>query len=152
MNTKRVKPMLFGQSLFEVVMALAILAVILTGIVSLTSKSVTTASFSKNKAQANRYASEAIEYLRAQKEFLGWPAFQTAVTASGGVWCMNDLTFTVSGACDPANPSHNIGSSIFQRTLSTQENTDNIDVTVTVSWTDEKGFHETKTVSSISDW
>lgn len=139
-----------GQSLFEVILALAVSAIVLTGIVSLTSKSVSTSTYSKNKAQANRYASEAMEYIRTQKAILGWSAFVTAVGT--GDWCLPSLNLSNHNSCT-ASASDYISGTIFQRTLTISNvMTKTMDVSVKVVWSDEKGIHETRTVSAISDW
>lgn len=142
-----------GQSLMEVIIALAVTAIILTGIVSLTSKSVSTSTYSKNKSQANRHASEAMEYVRTQKEQLGWTDFKTLITTPDpDVWCMKTLEFTMSGVC-PADDTGKITGTIFQRTLEVKNVlSKTMDVEVKVVWSDEKGTHETYTISSISNW
>jgi Tfp pilus assembly protein PilV len=140
----------FGQSLFEVILALAVSAIVLTGIVSLTSRSVSTSTSSKNKSQANRYAREAMEYIRTQKGLLGWSAFVT--TAQPGDWCLSSLDFTKHYSCTTSSTDF-ISGTIFQRTLTVSNvSAKTMDITVKVVWIDEKGTHETRTVSAISDW
>jgi len=143
-----------GQSILEVILALAILAVIITGIVSLTSTSVNTSTYSKNVSQANRYADEVIEYIRKEKEFSGWSDFTSdIITAYGGIWCMSDLTLTINEACDPLDSNHFISGTIFQRTLTaTSVNSNSINIDVQVSWTDDKGTHTTKSSTTVSNW
>ncbi|KKQ48658.1 MAG: hypothetical protein US95_C0056G0010 [Candidatus Woesebacteria bacterium GW2011_GWB1_38_5] len=143
-----------GQSILEVILALAILSIIITAIVSLTSTSVNTSTYSKNVSQANRYADEVVEYIRKEKEFSGWSDFTSdIITAYGGIWCMPDLTFTINEACDPLNNSHFISSTIFQRMLTaTPINDNSIDIDVEVVWTDDKGLHQTKSSTTVSNW
>lgn len=142
-----------GQSLMEVIIALAVTAIILTGIVSLTSKSVSTSTYSKNKSQANRYAGEAMEYVRTQKEHLGWSNFKTIITSPDpDIWCMKALEFTSSGVC-PSDDTGKISGTIFQRTLEVKNvSNKTMEIEIKVIWSDEKGTHETYTVSAISDW
>ncbi len=144
------------MSIFEVLMAVSISALVLTGIVSLTSKTVTSSAFSKNKALANGYVNQAMEFVRKEKEFKGWEDFYSEITAPDpDVWCMVDLTFsspTMQGIC-PADGTGNIAGTIFSRTLTLGNVTDSsMDIVIRVSWVDEKGVHETKTVSVIGDW
>jgi Tfp pilus assembly protein PilV len=150
-NMRFTKYIYNGQSLFEVILALAVSAMILTGIVTLTSKSVSTSTISKNKSQANKYASEAMEYLRKEKEFQGWDVFSTTIGA-GGDWCMSTLSLTDPVACSSsANPY--ITDTIFQRSLNVSDLTGkSMNIKIKVSWTDEKGLHETYTESVISDY
>lgn len=145
-----------GISIFEMIMAIAISAIVLTGIITLTSKTVSTSSFSKNKALANGYANEAMEFIRKEKEFEGWAVFKTEITLPDpDVWCLIDLTFsspTIIGEC-PLDETGNIPGTIFKRTLTLTAVSDNsIDFNIRVSWSDEKGTHDTHTVSVIGDW
>jgi type II secretory pathway pseudopilin PulG len=144
--------LLQGQSIFEVILALAVSAIMLTGIISLTSRSVSTSTLSKNKAQANRYASEAVEYFRKEKEFYGWTTLKNAATAGGGNWCMTNLSFSINSECDPDNSAHFISNTIFQRTAAVSATGKTLDISIKVKWIDEKGTHETYTISAISDW
>ena len=144
-----------GQSLFEVILALAISAIILTGIVSLSSTSINTSTVSNNKSQANRYAGEAMEYVRKEKAFLGWNSFIT--TIGTGSWCLKTLDFTVAphapcGASDYLQdpPGKN---TVFKRELTLETITsDYVTFRIVVSWVDEKGTHETRSVSTVSNW
>lgn len=145
-----------GQSLFEVIFALAVAALILTGIVALTSTSITSSAYSKNRTQANRYASEAMEYVRVQKEFLGWTVFFNTVKDSGDgstagteIWCMQTLSFSINSTC---NLTQVISGTNFARVLTVTGDTNYVDLEVKVSWTDEKGSHNITTQSSIGNW
>jgi type II secretory pathway pseudopilin PulG len=144
----------FGQSLFEVIMAIAVSAIILTSIVALTSKSVSTSAYSKNKAQANRYAGEAMEYTRTQKEFLEWAAFESKVTYGGGKWCLDTLEYgTGKSVSAESDCLAYIPSTIFIRYIEVTTNAEgSLNIEVKVRWTDEKGTHETFTISTIGRW
>ena len=66
MNKKKITN--FGQSLFEVVFAVAIAAMILVGIVSLATTSTRNSIFSRNNSQATKYAQEVVEWLREERD------------------------------------------------------------------------------------
>jgi Tfp pilus assembly protein PilW len=51
-----------GQSMFELVVAIAISALVIVTIVSLTTISIRNSNFSKNKSLASTYAQQATEY------------------------------------------------------------------------------------------
>lgn len=57
-----------GQSLFEVMFALSVAAMILVAVVALVATSIRNSTFSKNKALANKYASELSEWLKKEKK------------------------------------------------------------------------------------
>lgn len=140
-----------GQSLFEVVLALAVSVIIIMAIVSLASKSVTTSTYSNNNSQAARYVGEAMEYMRKEKEFGSWNTLKTAITAGSGQWCMTDLSLTNSHACNPFNSSDNIPNTIFQRTATASATASTINIDIGVTWFDEKGFHRVNTTGAISN-
>ena len=143
---------LSGQSIFEVILALAISAMVLTAIVTLTSKTVTTSANSKNKSQANRYASEAMEFARKWEDQNGWTAFKDQVIIdplNTNSWCMASLDFNTSGEC---GSGIHIANSQFTRNLYATLETNSIKIEVKVTWLDETGTHETYTESYISNW
>ena len=79
-----------GQSMFEVVIALFIIAMIIVGVVSLTTVSVSN-SFFKNKTLAGKYSQEAIEWLRSQTK----ADFTTFKTSASGTRCLKTLAFSL---------------------------------------------------------
>jgi Tfp pilus assembly protein PilV len=139
-----------GQSLFEVVLALAVAALIIIAIVVLATISIRNASFSRNQSLTTRYAQEAIEWLRGQRDE-GWDAFyDRAFTTS--LWCLKSLSWTdaIIGGC---GSSGFISDTIFKREISfTILDTSTIDTEVKVYWEDAQGLHETKTLTTFTDW
>lgn len=138
-----------GQSLFEVVLALAVAALIIIAIVALATISIRNASFSRDQSLTTRYAQEAIEWLRGQRDE-DWDAFATRALTP--LWCFKSLSWTDAkiGECD--SPDF-ISDTIFKREISfTILNASNIDTAVKVYWEDAQGLHETKTVTTFTDW
>ncbi|TEU02534.1 hypothetical protein E3I18_00780 [Candidatus Woesebacteria bacterium] len=138
-----------GQSLFEVVLALAVAALIIISIVALATISIRNANFSRNQSLATRYAQEAIEWLRGQRDE-GWDAFTTRALTP--LWCLKSLSWTDAtiGGC---GSSGFISDTIFKREISfTILDASNIDTEVKVYWQDAQGLHETKTVTTFTDW
>lgn len=138
-----------GQSLFEVVLALAVAALIIVAIVALATTSIRNASFSRNQSLATRYAQEAIEWLRGQRDE-DWDAFTTRALTP--LWCLRSLSWTdaVIGGC---GSSDFISDTIFKREVSfTTIDASNIDTEVNVYWQDAQGLHESKTVTTFTDW
>jgi len=138
-----------GQSLFEVVLALAVAALIIIAIVALATISIRNANFSRNQSLTTRYAQEAIEWLRGQRDE-DWDAF--AARALTPLWCLKSLSWTDAkiGEC---GSSDFIFDTIFKREISfTILDASNIDTAVKVYWEDAQGLHETKTVTTFTDW
>ena len=140
-----------GQSLFEVLFAIAIAAIILVGVVSLSSSGVRNSAFSRNKTLATRFAQETTEWIRRERDFTNdWTAF----SAHAGTHCFSS---TPISSWAPGGCGSNISGTIFEReavlTVSTTTVAgDTMDIFVTVSWEDAQGTHEVKTVTSLTNW
>lgn len=138
-----------GQSLFEVVLALGVVTAICVGIVSLTVSSIRNASFSKNKTLAGRYAQEATEWLRSQRD----ADFDVFKANAVGTRCLKDLVWTGGASCTATN---NIsGTILFRKVSFTTISPDGktiIEADVVVYWNDAQGYHETRSATSFSDW
>ncbi|EKE05832.1 MAG: hypothetical protein ACD_19C00176G0054 [uncultured bacterium] len=130
-----------GQSMFEVVIAIFIIAMIIVGVVSLTTISVSNSVFSRNKTLAGKYSQEAIEWLRSQRE----ANFTTFKTNAVGTRCLNTLTFTA--------PPCQFINTIFKRqvTFTTTTNPTIIKAEVITSWTDSKGTHQAVSTTEFTD-
>lgn len=138
-----------GQSLFEVIFAIAIAAIILVGIVALAATSVRNSSFARNQSLATRYVQEASEWLRAERD-ADWTAFSAKSSAvSGTDWCLSSLSWPgSSGNCGPP-----ITGTIFAReTKLIEETTEIVRAEINVVWNDAQGVHTTRSVARFTDW
>lgn len=139
-----------GQSLFEVVFAVGVSALIITTIVVLAANSVANSTFSRNKALAGRFTGEAIEWLRGQRD-ADWDFFLDK--AQTETWCLPDLDWDLAftGACaDTATISRDAN---FKREINfNMIDLGNIETKIIVYWTDAKGLHESSTVTNFTDW
>lgn len=144
-----------GQSLFEVVLALGVIAAITVGIVSLTVSSIRNAAFSKNKTLAGRYAQEAIEWLRSERD-KNFTVFKTRVQTPPLKWCLTgpDLNWNKHSACGVSD--YISGSPPLFREVtfsgSTISGSTIIRASVRVYWTDAQGAHEVTSTTLFSDW
>lgn len=137
-----------GQSLFEVVFALAITALILTGVVSLSAMTIRNSDYSKNNALATKYAQEAVEWLRGQRD-TDWTTFYTHSGTTPVVTCLGTSPITSWGG------SCTISGTVFSRsvTLTTDSaNLDIIEAMITVSWTDGNGEHRVTSTTRFTHW
>jgi len=156
-----------GQSLFEVVFTVAIVALILTGITSVAVVSVRNASFSDNNAQSTRYAQTTTEWLRAERDD-DWSAFLTNVGSNSPsfTYCLDSLGWSNPDSCTAAET---IGSTIFMRNVSfscfefvtgtgfisvvcTDVNVSNIQANISVSWVDAQGTHTVDNTARYTNW
>ena len=139
-----------GQSLFEVVIALAISTIIIVTLVSLVSSSIRNSTFSRNKTLASRHAQEATEWLRGQRD-TDIETFRTNVLTI--IWCMKDLAWTISGPCAAGDK---IPGTSFSREISFTSSSVSgkvvMEANIRVFWEDSQGDHEVTSATSFSDW
>jgi hypothetical protein len=142
-----------GQSLFEIVLALAITTLIIVAIVALTATSIRNTTFSKNKTLASRYSQEATEWLRGERD-TDFDAFKTRALNST-LYCLPSLSWSpeIIGAC---GSGQEIANTPFRREISFSTTSvacgDLIEAGVKVYWTDSQGIHEVRSVTCFSDW
>ncbi len=137
-----------GNSLIEVVVAAAIVALILVGLVNVTTTNLSNSQYSRNKTLATKYADEALEWIRIQRDALGWDALSYFASASPPDYCMNTLVWTYGGLCD--NTDARIDE-LFHRDVNLYLDpleTGKITVTVKVSWV-QGALNPNVTVKSI---
>lgn len=141
-----------GQSLIEVLAGLAMAVLIVAALINMVTASLRSANFAKTTSQATKYAQEAIEWLRSQRDLPGrtWDQFKLSLlsTDNSKVWCVKDVTVglpVVSGAC--ASDQYvcyggctDAEKTIFFRQITVARdlsNADRLNIKVTVSWKDQ---------------
>ncbi|MDP1709994.1 MAG: hypothetical protein Q8L28_00025 [bacterium] len=140
-----------GQSLFEVVVALAISTLVIIAVVSLAALSIRNTDFSKNKVLASKYAQEATEWLRGQRDADFEIFYADTLT---NTWCLRALSFTQAGVC---GSSSKIGDSAFYREVGfinglTPNGETLVEARVRVYWNDAQGSHEVINSTAYTDW
>ena len=140
---------LSGQSLFEVVLALGLIAMIIVTVVSLASVSIRNSSFSRYKSLATRYSQETLEWLRGERDS-GWTTFVTH--AQTPTFCFPSLSWALAkvGVC---GADDKISGTPLKREIGfTIIDLENIETSVKVYWTDAQGYHESKSVTDFTNW
>lgn len=138
-----------GQSLIEVVIALALISMVLITLVAMAALSIKTSVFSRNQTESARFTEQASEWLRAEKD-VGWTNFSTY--AATPTWCFDTGTnWNTPGACPTGDT---ISGTIFQRSAVFAINPldGSIQVTVTTTWTDAQGTHSSPTTIIFTNW
>jgi len=120
-----------GQTLVEILLAVAAAGLVLIGLIRVVTISLRNAQFAKNQALATRYAQETMEIIRAYRDQNSWSVFSQ------------------ESNCE--NPS-GLSSlpSIFNRSIDCSVNGDRVTVTVTVSWNNNK--HKSELISYFTKW
>ena len=138
-----------GQSLFEVVFAIGIAAIVITGVTIVATISVRNSTYSKNNAIATKYTQEQLEWLRGQRD-AGWIAFTTNIgpacsgTFSWGAECLVDSLFKRKATYTCKDSSENNVACTPSAVM--------VDVTVEVSWSDSQGNHTVNSSTRFTNW
>ena len=139
-----------GQSLFEVVLALAVITAVIVAIIILATNTIRNANFSKTKTEATRYAQEATEWLRGERD-ADFDTFRTNALSIN--WCFTTLSFGPSqlGLCSEGEVIP--GTQLRREATFSEITATSIDkAEVRVYWSDAQGTHEVKTITSFTDW
>lgn len=125
-----------GQSLLEVVAALAAALLVILGLVRVTISSMRNSQFAKNQALATQYAQEAMEQTRSFRDQNSWEDFWDEKVGKEEGPITIDILFSRTVTIE--NAETNPGEA------------DRARVTVTVSW--EEGEHQSELVSYLTKW
>ena len=136
-----------GQTLAEVVVAIRVVVLLVTGLVVGTSVSLKASQYGKARSQAVQYAQEAVELSRNLRDS-GWTGFM----AYGGVtpksWCLDKsgAWTAMSGAC-PANIDN-----FYTRQVTFTWNDPKMKVDVSVSWIDGNKTFTVPITTYFTQW
>ena len=126
--------------MYEVVFAIGIAAIIITGVLVVSTTSVRNSTYSRNNAQATKYAQEAMEWLRSERDAGG-----SVFSRHSGACNIGSLGWGACGNCV-------ITGTIFCRRVTLTVGVDTIDAVVEVSWDDSQGNHTVKSVTKFTNW
>ncbi|MBI2622025.1 hypothetical protein HYW66_00085 [Candidatus Microgenomates bacterium] len=132
-----------GQTLLEVIVGLGVGVVVLVAITSAVLSSLTGSDFGKNQTQATLYAQQGMEVVRDLRNKEGAGFFSRS-----GSYCMDSTNSLVPGVCSSPNLDGFFTRKIIFAILGAGRER----ATVTVSFTDSRGMHESNLVSIFTDW
>ncbi len=147
-----------GYSLYEVIVVLGVVSLVLIGIVSLATRSIRNSSFSQNNAMASKYAQEAIEWLRQERD-KSWDNFYSKASSSGNIYCLRNLNSWPSPSPNGCGINDFIeGTNNFYResTLSLVSidgpSSTIVNALVVVRWNDSQGTHSVRSATTFTYW
>lgn len=121
-----------GQSLVEVLGALAVLVIVVLSLVAVNTRSVYNAAFARDQASATQHSQEVIEKIRVYREQNSWATFIGNCESVPGLGPL-PLPFNLSVSCN-----------CFAG--------DSCDIQVVVGWTDSLGTHQSELTTRLTDW
>jgi type II secretory pathway pseudopilin PulG len=142
-----------GQSILEVLFATTVVALVLVAVLSTIIASLRNARISMEQAQATSYASEALEWLRHQRDGQGWIPFKEQAIAD--VYCLPSLPADITGLNSAAGACVNnpIPNTSFVRELTIDHlPNDEIQTTVTVTRPSRSGPAVTTLEGRFNQW
>ena len=141
-----------GQSLFEVVLSLAVITVVIVALIILAYSSIRNANYSKNQTLATKHSQEVIEWLRGERDSDFDFFYDKALTAGGGSYCFPSLSWTAAklGSCDDSDVI--VGTILKREIFFTIVDLANIEVQAVVYWDDAQGLHEVRAITNYTDW
>ena len=145
-----------GVSMFEMIVAVFIVAIILTAIASLSTTSIRNNTFSVNKNRASSYAQEGVEWLRGLRDqsFANLSS-KSGIFPDGQTWCINSLETSLDdqGTC---NSGEYITGTNFVREVRIIQDEDgdsnSLDTNITVRWIDGQGEHTVNVYTTFTNW
>lgn len=149
-----------GQSIIETVIAAALISVAILAAISLSVYSQKQSSYAKYLAEATKYASQAADWLRTERDLVGWGTLADKVTSDGSpaTYCLNNLPVSPSDFTSLTPGSCASGSYIPQTTFIRQITADTgsqasgvIKLTITLSWQDS-ALHTTSQEMELTKW
>jgi Tfp pilus assembly protein PilV len=143
-----------GQSLFEVVVAMGVIAMVIVALVLMSSLSVRNSNFARNKTLATRFAEEGVEWLRGERD-ADFALFETRSLTTGKTYCLINLDWSKSGSCasgDVIPPATIFKREVLLTTSTLPDGSPVVEVKVTVSWTDQQGTHNVNSSTDFTDW
>jgi len=155
------KKYILGQSLFEVMFAVAIASMIMVSVVSLSRQTISGSDFSRNNALASRYVQEAADWIREQRDDQisqdDWVTFYNWALGSPTI-CLEDLNAIGWGGSPPCPDivgvpfNFNRFVTLRQIDLDAIPGNESVEAEVIVTWMDGKGMHQVKSISRYTDW
>ncbi len=145
-----------GQSLIEIIIAMAVAVVIVISLVGLTIVSLRNSQFARSQTAATKLTQEAMEKIRLWRD-TSWTDFSSKVgnTYLLGNNCQLSPSFscaTILSACPiTGNETSLINDQFLRCATLAAAGTDRINVTVATVWRDSKGVHQSSASSIFSN-
>ena len=125
-----------GFSLIEVLVFTSVLGLFFVAAISVTTFNLKNMKIQEHKILASRYAEEAVEWLKQEKED-DWSVFITRGSGGGNTYCLNSGSL---GWTDGSCGAYSLGTpAIFKREVSISNSgspVDQVETLVTVYWLD----------------
>ncbi|MBI3577582.1 prepilin-type N-terminal cleavage/methylation domain-containing protein [Candidatus Gottesmanbacteria bacterium] len=136
-----------GQTLIEIIVAMAVVVLLVTGLVAGATATLKAAQYGRAKSLAASLAQEALEKARGLRDG-GWETFSTYGSVGGTTWCLDKAgNWTqASGSC-----SANIDN-LYSRTVVFTWQDPKMKVDVAITWTDGSYTYRVDQTTYFTQW
>ncbi|MBP9669992.1 hypothetical protein KBD75_01175 [Candidatus Woesebacteria bacterium] len=138
-----------GTSIIEIVIAAALISISIIAALSLTNQSQKQNTYAKGLAEATKYANQAADWIRNERNNLGWA---TLNTIDNGSYCLSDFpsdfTQIEAGECGATDY---IPNTKFRRNVEINKTVDTINLVITIIWT-EQVERQAKIEMELTSW
>lgn len=147
-----------GVSLLEVLFATAAVALVLVAVLSTIISSLQNSRASLEQTKATQYSTEILEWLRQERDNVGWTVFAESMPTVGNTqaYCLTSLPSGLAAfvsAAGECGPGDTITDTIYTReVVIIRSNLSQIDVEVLVSRPSSTGIVTTQTNSNLTEW
>lgn len=146
-----------GQSLLEAVVGTALVTIVLTALVSALNYSLSNTQNSRTRALATKYAQEAVEWLREERDQNWFTFYSQRATDGSRTYCIQNIgTWPGSGPCGSNSyiPGTNLRREVTLDGNGTDpgQNQDRVDVTVTVYFPQGTSTADVTVYTSLSKY
>ncbi|RJR15197.1 hypothetical protein C4579_02715 [Candidatus Microgenomates bacterium] len=145
-----------GMSLLEVGVSVGVVVLVLIGLISAVTQATAAAQFARNKATATKYAQEAMEWLRGQRES-SWTAFYDR--ANSTTYHMNCDLYVQTTWCNSGGGVIDDEFDIFDRQVTLTRsgitgvyNDDSVHIQVVVSWPQGSRTEDVILETDLTKW
>lgn len=128
-----------GTSILEVIIATAMISMAVIAALSLTSRSQSQNNYARRSAEASKYASQVADWLRGERDNLGFTELSEYIPPGlgGTTYCLKTLPTDItdlpgSGDCG----ANQLIDNVFKRSLNLKKTADTITAKVEINWED----------------
>lgn len=145
-----------GSAIFEILVVIAVVAVVITSVVASSTRSVKNTLHARYVAESTRRGQELAEWLRGERD-TSWTSFSSrAVGGAGSTYCFGDRLSWGSSGCSGATAGL-ISGTPFTRTANLRLATtvtpnDTVELIISVSWADGIGTHMSRVNTRLTSW
>ena len=134
-----------GQSLIEVLTALAVVLLVIIALIRATTTSMKGSDFAKTQSMATSYGQEAIEWIRAERD-KSWD------NLADGTYCLKSSPIESRPGQGDCGDEDYLEGTKFKRQATMTKDGEKVKVDVMVSWQDSSGGHQSKLTTYLTNW